>query len=129
MQKKAFTEEYKTLKSKKQLNHESRFLTLNPFIDKDNRANTRLKYAEYLSYDARFPIILPRGMWVNKLIVRSYHIKDGHSAGTNHTLANLSRFWLMQGREEIPQEEKECSTCKICKAQAPRQVMAPLPQI
>ena len=60
MKKKAFTEEYKTLTSKKQLNKESRLLALNPFIDEDNimRANTRLKYAEYLPYDTRFPIIL-----------------------------------------------------------------------
>ena len=60
MKKKAFTEEYKTLRPKKQLNKESRLLALNPFIDEDNtmRANTRLKYAEYLPYDTRFPIIL-----------------------------------------------------------------------
>ena len=60
MKKKAFTEEYKTLRSKKQLNKDSRLLVLNPFIDEDNtmRANTRLKYAEYLPYDTRFPIIL-----------------------------------------------------------------------
>ena len=55
------------------------------------RANTRLKYAEYLPYDTKFPINIPRGMWVTKLIVRSYCIKDGHAAGTNHTLANLSQ--------------------------------------
>ena len=94
MQKKVFTEEYKTLRSKKHLNKESRLLALNPFIYEDNimRANTRLIYAEYLPYDARFSIILPRRMWVTKLIVRSYHINDGHAAGTNHTSANLSRF-------------------------------------
>ena len=82
MQKKAFTEEYKMLQSKKQLNKESGLLVLNPFIDEDNimKANTRLKYAKYLPYDTRFPIILPRGMWVTKLIVRSYHIKDGHES-------------------------------------------------
>ena len=132
MHKKAFTEEYKTLRSKKQLNKESRLLALNPFIDTDNimRANTTLKYAECLPYDGRFPIILSRRMWVAKLIVRSYQIKDGHAAGTNYTLANLSqRFWLMLGREEIRQVEKECNTCKIRKAKAARQIMAPLPQI
>ena len=60
MQKKAFTEEYKTLRSKKQLDKESRLLALNPFIDEDNimRMNTILKYAEYVPYDTRFPIIL-----------------------------------------------------------------------
>ena len=102
MQKRAFTDKDKTLRSKKQLNKESRILAFIPFIDEDNimRANTRLKYAEYLPYDLRFSIIL-RGMWVTKLIVRSYHIKDGHAAETKFTLANLSqRFWLMQGTRE-----------------------------
>ena len=102
MQKRAFTDKDKTLRSKKQLNKESRILAFIPFIDEDNimTANTRLKYAEYLPYDTRFSIIL-RGMWVTKLIVRSYHIKDGHAAETKFTLANLSqRFWLMQGTRE-----------------------------
>ena len=49
MQKKAFTEEYKTLRSKKQLNKESRLLALKPFIDED-RMHTRLKYVEYHPY-------------------------------------------------------------------------------
>ena len=94
------------------------------------RVTARLKYSEYLPYDARFPIILPRGMWVSKLILRSYHIKDGHAARTNHTLANLSqRFWLMHGREEIRQIEKESNTCKIRKAKATGQSMAPPPQV
>ena len=94
------------------------------------RVTARLKYSEYLPYDARFPIILPRGMWVSKLILRSYHIKDGHAARTNHTLANLSqRFWLMHGREEIRQIEKESNTCKIRKAKAAGQSMAPPPQV
>ena len=59
IQKKAFTEEYKTFRSKKQLNKESRLLALNPFIDEDNimRMNAILKYAEYVPYDTRFPII------------------------------------------------------------------------
>ena len=64
------------------------------------KANTRLKYADYLPHDARFPIILPRGMWVAKLIVRSYHIKDDYAAGTNQPF--LSQFitaFLMQGRD------------------------------
>ena len=68
-------------------------------------------------------------MWVTKLIVRSYHIKDRHAAGTNHILANLSQlFWLMQGGE-IRQVEKECNTCEIRKAKAVGQIMAPLSQI
>ena len=32
------------------------------------KANTRLKYAEYLPNDAWFPIILLRTMWNTKLI-------------------------------------------------------------
>ena len=41
-QKKAFTEEYKSLRSKKQLSKESRFLALTPFIDEQTKDSNML---------------------------------------------------------------------------------------
>ena len=32
-----------------------------------------LQTAEYLPYDVRFPIILPKGKWTTKLIVKHFH--------------------------------------------------------
>ncbi|XP_067050193.1 uncharacterized protein [Acropora muricata] len=94
------------------------------------RCDGRLKYAEFLPQDARFPIILPRKNCVTKLIVKHYHEKDNHTGGTNQLLAALStRFLIISGREEIREWEKECNECQRRKAKAGKQIMAPLPQI
>ena len=92
------------------------------------RSDGRLKYADFLSFDVRFPIILPRKSWLTKLIVKNYHEKGNHASGTNHTLAALSaRFWIISGREVIRQWEKDCMECRRRKAKAAHQIMAPLP--
>ena len=57
---------------------------------------------EFLSYDIRFPIILPKKHPVTKLIVKKHHEQGFHVAGTNQTLAGLSLwFWILCGREAI----------------------------
>ena len=127
-----FSSEIAALKTTKPISNSSTLVDLQPFVDDDGllRANTRLKHADYLSYDARHPIILPRRAWVTKLIVRSYHEQDGHAMGTNHTLALISdRYWVMKAREEIRETERECNACVRRKAKAASQVMAPLPKI
>ena len=46
-----------------------------PKMDEDGLlwCDGRLCYAEFLPYEVRFPLILPRGTWVTKLIVKHYH--------------------------------------------------------
>jgi len=67
---------------------------------------------------------------VTRLIVKSNHERSNHAAGTNHTLSLLSaRFWLVQGREEIRDWERECSECQKRKAKAAKPIMVPLPKI
>ena len=89
-------------------------LGLKPRLDEEGqiRSEGRLRYAEFLSEDARFPRILP-------LIFKHYHEKEKHASGTNQTLAALStRFWIISGREEIREWEKECNECRRRKAKA-----------
>ena len=61
----AFCEEYEALERKKPIQH-SILLKLNPMLDEQGliRSDSRLQYTEYLPYDVRFPVILPRGHWV-----------------------------------------------------------------
>ena len=115
----AFCEEYKALVKNKALPSNSKRLGLKPVLDEDGllRSDGRLCYADYLPFDARFPIILPRRSLVTRLIVKSYHETSNHSAGTNHTLSLLScRFWVMQAREEIREIGRECYECRRRKA-------------
>ena len=52
------------------------------------------------------------------------------TAGTNHTLANLSsRYWIVSAREEIRERENQCNECKKRKGKAASQVMGPLPKV
>lgn len=128
-QRESFPVEYKALSSEKPLSANSKLLSLNVKLDSDGimRCDTRLKYAKYLPYNTRFPILLPRKHGVTRLIVKYYHELGEHS-GTNQTLAALStKFWLISGREEIREYEKVCTGCKRLKAQTSHQIMAPLP--
>ena len=131
-QQEAFCEEYKALVKDKTLPSNSKLLGLKPVLDEDGllRSDGILRYADYLPFDVRFPIILPRRSPVTRLIVKSYHDRSNHSAGTNHTLSLLSsRFWVMQAREEIREMDRQCNECRRRRAKAAKQVMAPLPRI
>jgi len=77
----------------------------------------RLRYTDYLPFDARYPIIRPRKSGVTRFIVNSYDERSDHAVGTNHTLSLLpARFFVMQGREEIRDWEREC--CEYRKRKA-----------
>ena len=131
MQRKVFKEEYLSLANHKQLPTSSKLLGLCPKLDSEGvmRSDGRLTYAEFLPYDIRYPIILPRKNWVTKLIVKHHHELGNHCAGTNQTLSLLStRFWIISAREEIIEWERECTICKRRKAKVAQQIMAPLPQ-
>ncbi|CAG2252551.1 unnamed protein product [Mytilus edulis] len=131
-QREAFSDEYNALMKSKDLPKTSKLLGLQPRIDENGliRCDGRLEYADFLSFDARYPIILPRKNWVTKLIVKRYHELGKHVSGTNQTFSALSsRFWIISGREEIREYEHECYTCRKKKAKVAEQVMAPLPEI
>ncbi|CAG2242219.1 unnamed protein product [Mytilus edulis] len=131
-QREAFLDEYNALMKSEDLPKTSKLLGLQPRIDENRliRCDGRLEYAEFLSFDARYPIILPRKNWVTKLIVKRYHELGKHVSGTNQTFSALSsRFWIISGREEIREYEHECYTCRKKKAKVAEQVMAPLPEI
>ena len=100
-----FCEEYTALRSGKPISKKSLLIKLNPCIDEDGiiRCDGRLKFADFLPYDTRFPIILPRGQWVTKLIVKNYHERGSH-------------------------ECNECNECKRRRSKSARQIMAPLPK-
>ena len=75
-----------------------------PRVDQQGvmRCDGRLRVAEHLPYDVSFPIILPRGHWMTKLIVKHYHELANHSAGTDFVLSQISgRFWIVAAREEM----------------------------
>ena len=82
-------------------------------LDKEGvlRCHGRLHNAE-LSYDARFPILLPQNDHFTKLIVLDCHVRLFH-AGVSHTLAQVRLvYWIPHGRSTIRKILHECLTCK-----------------
>ncbi|XP_028413247.1 uncharacterized protein LOC114536094 [Dendronephthya gigantea] len=129
-QKEAFVEEYAMLQKKKPVSQRSILSKLNPVLDEQGiiRSDSRLRYAEYLPYHVRFPIILPRGHWTTKLIVKYHHEMANHDAGTNFVLSQINqKYWIIAAREEIREWERTCNECKKRKNKAATQIMAPLP--
>ena len=125
-----FPEEWKSLAQGRPLPASSKLLGLKPKLDDDGlvRSDGRLKNARFLSYDVRYPVILPRKCWLTKLIIKDAHEKGNHAFGTNQTLATLSaRYWIISAREAIREWERECAECRRRKARAAQQIMAPLP--
>ena len=126
----SFHEEYKNLSKRKPVSVKSRISCLLPTMDDDGiiRANTRIRNAEFLPFDTRYPIILPRQNHVTKLIIQQQHTDDNHYAGTNHTLSRISsKYSIIGAREVIKEVEKNCYECRRRKKKTTTQVMAPLP--
>ena len=100
-QEEVFKEEIRAVKTKKQLPNGSRLQPLGPVLSEDGvlRCDGRLRYAEYLPWETRYPIILPRSHWVTTLIIKQAHEQSEHG-GTNQVLAQL-------GSNEL----KELETC------------------
>ena len=73
-----FAEEIKVLEKGQQLPVKSSILRLMPMI-KDGvlRSSTRLRYAEEIQEETRFPVILPKDHPVTDLVVKYYHEKEG----------------------------------------------------
>ena len=111
-QRKAFRDKYKALVSKKQIPSKSPLAKVNPLLDEEGcmRSNGRLQFTEYLPYDVQFPMILPRGHCVTKLIVKHYHEQANHTAGSNFVLSQINqKHWTIAARKEIREWERECN--------------------
>ena len=103
--------------------------SLNPFIDPAGllRAGGRLSNATSLSYDLKYPKILPKDNEHITALIREEHERQGH-AGTNHTFAHLTQtYWIINGREAVKKVIQKCVKCqRISKAPTP-QKMGDLP--
>ena len=79
-----------------------------------------------LSYDAAHPMILPKKRHIKQLTVADVHDRCRH-AGVNHVLAQVrNRYWVIDGRQEVKNLDKECEVCERRRVQPSVQIMAPL---
>ncbi|XP_062535266.1 uncharacterized protein LOC134204457 [Armigeres subalbatus] len=103
---------------------------LSPFIDEFGvvRMEGRTANASYATFDARFPVILPKDHPLTKLLLEDYHIRYGHA--NRETVVNevRQRFHISNLRSSVDKVMKKCQRCKVMKCQPQNPRMAPLPE-
>ncbi|XP_037809660.1 uncharacterized protein LOC119602300 [Lucilia sericata] len=121
--------EYTLLSNRQKIPKKSPLLTFNPFIDSNNimRINGRLSRSEMLSYDERFPKILPYSGRFTRLYLELLHKLTIH--GENSLLMRLVRleFWVPKLRNLVKTVIFNCKTCVLFKKRQSQQIMASLP--
>ncbi|XP_055838413.1 uncharacterized protein LOC129906619 [Episyrphus balteatus] len=123
-----FSEEFKALYNSKPLSKNSSILTLNPSLDSNFiiRLNGRLTNAN-LSYNEKFPIILPYACPLSKLLVGFVHKISLH--GGNQQVLYLMRkeFWIPKLKNLIKFCVNRCMVCVLHKKDLQTQLMGTLP--
>ena len=82
----------------------------------------------YIPYEMKHPVILPPHHHVTKLIILSYHLRNGHS-GVLHTLSDTrDRVWIINGNAAVRRVLHDCYKCRLLNAAPGKQVMSHLPE-
>ncbi|XP_062542031.1 uncharacterized protein LOC134210021 [Armigeres subalbatus] len=116
-------------KNFKGLDRMSKIRTLAPFVDDKGvmRSESRISAATFVSYDTRFPIILPKEHFVTRLLLEGYHRRFLHANGETIVNEVRQRFHVSTLRMLVRKIAKECFLCQIRKAAPVIPRMAPLP--
>lgn len=131
-QENCYTQEIQCLRTNKPLPSRSVLLSLNPILDNNGilRVKGRLTNS-LLTYDNKFPIILPADNQFTTLIIRGAHFRTLHG-GLQQTLRAIrDEFWIVRGKMAVKRVLKQCITCFRDKCQPAKQQMADLlaPQV
>lgn len=124
-----FPKEMQELKRGKEVSKQSHLKALTPVVDEFGVlwVGGRLTRAQ-LPYDAAYPMILPKKHHITRLIVADVHNRCCH-AGVNHVLAQVRcRYWIIDGRQEVKNWDRECKACEERRVKPAVQIMAPLPE-
>ncbi|GFS96507.1 integrase catalytic domain-containing protein [Trichonephila clavipes] len=108
-----YSQEISHLKYHKPIPRSSKLLSLNIFLDKDEilRVGGRLTKQPTLSFDQKFPIIIPKHHPITTLVIRQFHLRGFHS-GTQMTLSLIRQhYWIPDGRSTVRREIKRCIKC------------------
>ncbi|GFW63505.1 integrase catalytic domain-containing protein [Trichonephila clavipes] len=108
-----YSQEISHLKYHKPIPRSSKLLSLNIFLDEDEilRVGGRLTKQHTLSFDQKFPIIIPKHHPITTLVIRQFHLRGFHS-GTQMTLSLIRQhYWIPDGRSNVRGEIKRCIEC------------------
>ena len=128
---KYFNEELKQLKMKNKENVKisCKISSLNPSLDGNGiiRDGGRLEKPD-INNDCKYPILMPKGCHISKLIILWCHQKTGHS-GRGMTLNEVrsSGFWIANANSVIRSPIYHCVTCRSLRGKLREQLMSELP--
>ena len=127
VQHESYEMEINDLKKHDKVKLSSKIVRLRPLlIDGILRVGGRVMEAP-ISYEAKFPVIIPPKHHVTQLLITSFHQKLAH-AGQEHVLAQMrEQFWIPKGRSAVRKVVRSCLLCARQKAIRMEQIMAPLP--
>ncbi|XP_075163644.1 uncharacterized protein LOC142236255 [Haematobia irritans] len=127
-QRKYYSTEYNAIENRMPINSKSRLLALNPKLDENGllRVNGRLSNSD-LSYNERFPIILPEKSRFCKLFVEYTHKLLLHSEHQVMLRAIRQEFYIIRLKSIIRHCIRNCRTCTIYKSKIRTQIMSSLP--
>ena len=99
------------------------------FLDKDEilRVGGRLDNSN-LSFDAKHPILLPKGHKLTKMIFQHYHLSNLHVGPQTLLYLVRQRYWALGGKDIARKEVHNCVTCFRARPKEVSQIMAPLPK-
>ncbi|XP_062704158.1 uncharacterized protein LOC134286550 [Aedes albopictus] len=108
----------------------SKILKLSPFLDEKGviRMDGRIAAAQQVSFDFKFPVILPKRHNGTKLLVDWYHRQHKHCNAETAVNEMRQKFHVSEIRVAFKQAGKQCQWCKVYKAAPEIPRMAPLPQ-
>ncbi|XP_075163053.1 uncharacterized protein LOC142235680 [Haematobia irritans] len=123
-----FPDEYNALKLGQSISKKSRLLSLNPILDQNEllRVNGRLVNSD-LSYNERFPIILPEKSTYCKLLIEFSHKILLHAEHQTMLRTIRQEFYVIRLKSIIRQCIRKCRVCVMYKHQTRTQIMAALP--
>ncbi|XP_029157629.1 uncharacterized protein LOC114930056 [Nylanderia fulva] len=122
----SFNAEFIALRANSPLSKSSPLRSLTPFLDKNGiiRFGGRLRHS-LLSYDERFPVILPRHR-LTELIIDQAHLRSSHG-GPQLTLRVLRQnFWILGARSLVKFRIRKCMACIRESARTASQLMGDL---
>ena len=128
VQRVAFREELRALKCGNSVPKSSPLRHLTPILGDDGliRVQGRLQLSE-LSYEAKHPILLPRGR-VSELLVREHHRLMSHAGVSTLITAIRASYWIIGLRCLAKRVKRSCVSCQRQDAPECNQPAAPLPE-
>lgn len=115
---------------RRRLERNSPLIKLTPAIDEYDvlRIDGRIQEADFVDFDTRNPIILPRRHRVTTLLLDWYHRKFQHA--NDETVVNQvrQRFYIPRLRVQVRLARKQCMWCRVYNATPTIPRMGPLPK-